>query len=374
LRSGARRSGPARAFVECEWCLAKKKLALYGCAHHPATTWKPVRGAMAEIFERDERAVALPPAPKAHGTSVARTHNIVGVSLAAIAAIAFSLRAIFVKLAYEDMSDPVTLLALRMIFSLPFFVVALALYRGPSNGQKLPPITARDALALAALGFVGYYLSSFLDMVGLQYVAAGVGRLILFMYPTIVVVISAVVLRKPITRRELIALAITYAGVALVLSGQFDRTNENFWLGAMLVMLSAVSFSVYLVGSGEVVLRLGSIRFTAYATAAASAYCIVQFMALRPLSALVLPSRVYLLALCMALFSTVMPIFMMAEALRRIGASRVALISALGPVATVVSGYLGLDERMSLVQSAGGLLVVVGVVIVAGQARAMDKK
>lgn len=336
---------------------------------------------MAEISERNELAISQPlaPGPEALGpgvskTSVSRTYNIVGVSLAAIGAVAFSIRAIFVKLAYEDMSDPVTLLALRMIFSLPFFLIAVALYRGPSGGEKLPPITARDAMALAALGFVGYYLSSFLDMIGLQYVAAGVGRLILFVYPTIVVVISSVVLRKPITRRELIALAITYAGVALVLSGQFDKTSENFWLGALLVMLSAVSFSVYLVGSGEVVLRLGSIRFTAYATAAASVYCIVQFMALRPLSALVLPTRVYLLAFCMALFSTVMPVFMMAEALRRIGASRVAMISALGPVATVVSGYLGLDERMSAIQSVGGLLVVIGVLIVAAQARAMDKK
>ena len=336
---------------------------------------------MAEISERNELAISQPlrPAPEAPGpgvskTSLSRTHNIVGVSLAAIGAVAFSIRAIFVKLAYEDMSDPVTLLALRMIFSLLFFLIAVALYRGNTDGRKLPPITARDAMALAALGFVGYYLSSFLDMIGLQYVAAGVGRLILFVYPTIVVVISSVVLRKPITRRELIALAITYAGVALVLSGQFDKTSENFWLGALLVMLSAVSFSVYLVGSGEVVQRIGSIRFTAYATTAASVYCIVQFMALRPLSALVLPTRVYLLALCMALFSTVMPVFMMAEALRRIGASRVAMISALGPVATVVSGYLGLDERMSAIQSVGGLLVVVGVLIVAAQARAMDKK
>jgi drug/metabolite transporter (DMT)-like permease len=162
----------------------------------------------------------------------------------------------------------------------------LAIYRRPSGSERLPSITARDALALTALGFVGYYLSSFLDMIGLQYIAAGVGRLIPFMYPTIVVVISAVVLGKSITRRELIALAITYAGVALVLSGQLDKASENFWLGALLVMLSAVTFSLYLVGSGEVVLRLGSIRFTAYATAAASVFCIAQFMALR---ALVLP-------------------------------------------------------------------------------------
>jgi drug/metabolite transporter (DMT)-like permease len=334
---------------------------------------------MAEISERAALATSHPPVPAAPGpstptASISGTHNIIGVSLAAIGAVAFSIRPIFVKLAYEDMHDPVTLLALRMIFSLPFFVIAPAIYRGPSGGRRLPPITARDALALTALGFVGYYLSSFLDMIGLQYIAACVGRLILFMYPTIVVVISSAVLRKPITRRELIALAISYAGVALVLSGQLDKASENFWLGALLVMLSAVTFSVYLVGGGEVVLRLGSIRFTAYATAAASVFCIVQFVALRPLSALVLPARVYVLALCMALFSTVMPVFMMAEALRRIGANRVAMISALGPVATVVSGYLGLDEKMSPVQSAGGLLVVAGVLIVAAQARAMDKR
>jgi drug/metabolite transporter (DMT)-like permease len=283
--------------------------------------------------------------------------------------VAFSLRAVFVKLAYEDMSDPVTLLALRMIFSLPFFVVAAAWHRRSRDGRTLPAITSRDAMSLVALGFVGYYLASFLDMFGLQFVAAGVGRLLLFIYPTIVVILSAVVLKKPMSRRDLMALAITYAGVALVLSNQFDKMSANFWLGATLVMLSAVSFSVYLVGSGEVVVRVGTIRFTAYATAAASLFCILQFLALRPLSALALPVRVYMLAVAMALISTVMPIFMMAEALRRIGASRVAMISALGPFATVVAGYLGLDEKMTLLQTAGGCLVVLGVVVVAVRGR-----
>jgi drug/metabolite transporter (DMT)-like permease len=317
---------------------------------------------------RPHEHASRPPMP---ATSTA--YNTIGVLLAIVAAVAFSLRAIFVKLAYEDMSDPVTLLALRMTFSLPIFVVAAALHHRSSVGRSLPAITSRDAWLLAALGFVGYYLASLLDMIGLQYVAAGVGRLLVFIYPTIVVVISAVVLRKPISRRELVALAMTYVGVALVLSGQFDGRSENFWLGASLVMLSAVSFSVYLVGSGEIVLRVGTIRFTAYATAAASGYCIMQFLALRPLSALVLPTRVYFLAIAMAVFSTVLPIFMMAEALRRIGASRVAMISALGPVATVASGYLGLDERMSLLQTVGGFLVVLGVLVVAARARAMDK-
>jgi drug/metabolite transporter (DMT)-like permease len=294
------------------------------------------------------------------------TYNLVGVALAAVGAIAFSLRAIFVKLAYEDMSDPVTLLALRMIFSLPFLLIAAALYRRASAAP--PPLTRRDALALAALGFVGY-LSSFLDMIGLQYVAAGIGRLLLFLYPTIVVIISALVLGKRISQREVAALIITYAGVALVVSGQCGKPSPNFWFGAALVMSSAVTFSVYLVGSGEVIARLGSIRFTTYATAAASIYCIAQFVALRPLGALVLPLRVYELAVAMTLFSTVMPLFMVAEAIRRIGASRVAMISALGPAATVVSGYLGLDERMTALQTVGGVLIVSGVLIVASHVR-----
>jgi drug/metabolite transporter (DMT)-like permease len=317
--------------------------------------------------EPDEAGATAPAKP-----AVSSTYHLVGVALAAAGAIAFSLRPILVKLAYEDMSDPVTLLALRMIFSLPFLAIAMALYR--RSAATPAPLTKRDALALIALGFVGYYLSSFLDMTGLQYIGAGIGRLLLFLYPTIVVIISAAVLGKRISRREVAALVITYAGVALVVSGQFDRPSANFWLGASLVMAGAVTQSIYLVGSGEVVARLGSIRFTAYATVIASAFCIAQFLMLRPLAALALPLRVYELAIAMALFCTVLPLFMVSEALRRIGASRVAMISALGPAATVVSGYLGLDERMTLLQSIGGILIVSGVLVVAAQARKQDKR
>jgi len=320
---------------------------------------------MSTAAERDETSDAAAVKP-----TLSPTYNLIGVALAAAGAVAFSLRPILVKLAYEDMSDPVTLLALRMIFSLPLLAIAMALHSRSSAAAT--PITRRDALALAGLGFIGYYLSSFLDMVGLQYVAAGIGRLLIFLYPTIVVIMSAVVLGKRISRREVAALFITYAGVALVVSGQLDRPSPNFWLGASLVIASAFTQSIYLVGGGEVVARLGSIRFTAYATAAASFYCIVQFLMLRPLSALVLPLRVYELAIAMALFCTVLPLFMVAEALRRIGASRVAMISALGPAATVVSGYLGLDERMNLLQSIGGILIVSGVLIVAAQVRKQD--
>jgi drug/metabolite transporter (DMT)-like permease len=321
--------------------------------------------AATESGEAKRTVAAAPPVQSA-------TYNLVGVALAAVGAVAFSLRAIFVKLAYEDMSDPVTLLALRMIFALPFLLIAASIHRRTSPAPS--PITRRDALALAALGFIGYYLSSFLDMIGLQYVAAGIGRLLLFLYPTIVVIISAAMLGKRISQREVVALIITYAGVALVVSGQYGKPSPNFWFGAALVMASALTFSIYLVGSGEIVAKLGSIRFTTYATAAASVYCIVQFLLLRPISALDLPLRVYELAIAMALFSTVLPLFMVAEALRRIGASRVAMISSLGPAVTVISGYLGLDERMSVVQTAGGVLIVAGVLIVVSHVRKQDAR
>ena len=300
--------------------------------------------------------------------------NLIGVLLAAVAAVSFSLRSIFVKLAYQGMHDPVTLLALRMIFALPFFIVALALHSRFADRSGEKRISSRDFVGLLGLGFVGYYLSSLLDMIGLQFVSAGVGRLLLFIYPTIVVVISALVLGKKTTRTEIAALAITYAGVALVLSNNYGGSGEYFWFGAGIIALSAVSFSVYLVGSGEIVARVGTVRFTAYATMAACLFCILHFLAFRPLQALVLPARVYELAIAMSIVSTVMPIFMMAEALRRIGASRVAMISALGPIATVVAGKLGLDEAMTWLQALGGALIVLGVLMVGVQARNRDAR
>jgi drug/metabolite transporter (DMT)-like permease len=296
-------------------------------------------------------------------------YNLVGAALAAVAAVSFSLRSIFVKLAYEDMHDPVTLLALRMIFALPFFVIALVIHYRFADRSSSRQISSRDICLLLGLGFVGYYLSSLLDMIGLQFVSAGVGRLLLFIYPTIVVIISVIALGKKPARKEIAALAITYVGVSLVLSNNYSGNSDDFWLGAMIIMASAVSFSFYLVGSGEIVSRVGTVRFTAYATMAACMFCILHFLAFRPFGALVLPTRVYVLAVAMSVFSTVMPIFMMAEALRRIGASKVAMISALGPIATVVAGNLGLDEKMTLLQSLGAALVISGVVIVTAQPR-----
>ncbi|HEY7689502.1 MAG TPA: DMT family transporter [Dongiaceae bacterium] len=292
--------------------------------------------------------------------SGAGMYRAVGVALAVASILAFSVRPVMIKIAYSYVTDPVTLLALRMLFSMPFLLAAAWwLTRGTRAYM-----TGRDMIAVFLLGCLGYYLASFLDFLGLQYVTAGVGRLILFVYPTIVVLLSALFLKKPPTRRDLVALAITYAGVALVVSRFADGENANFILGALLVFGSAIAYAVYLVIGSHVVHRVGSMRFAAYATSVAGMLAILQFFALRPMTALDLPWQVYGLAILIAVVSTVIPIFMTAEALKRIGANDVAMIGALGPVSAIFLGYIGLDETLTLMQMAGAALVLAGVLLV----------
>jgi drug/metabolite transporter (DMT)-like permease len=289
------------------------------------------------------------------------SYRAIGVAMAIAGVVCFSLRPIFIKLAYGIVVDPVTLLALRMIFSLPFFLAAAAWV---GRESKRAPIGRRDAWAIVLLGFVGYYFASFADFLGLQYVSSGLGRLILFIYPTLVVILSLAFLHKRPTAREMVALGVTYSGIALVMSNAAGGSNANLALGAALCFASAAGYAVYLVASSQVVQRVGSVRFTAYAMSVASGFCILQFLLLRPLSALQMPGEVYGLALAMALFSTVLPVFITSEALKRIGANRVALFGALGPVTTIFFGWLGLDEIMTPVQLAGAALVLGGVLLV----------
>jgi drug/metabolite transporter (DMT)-like permease len=291
----------------------------------------------------------------------AQTATLIGILLAAAGVVCFSLRPVLVKLAYTQVMDPVTLLALRMLFSLPLFLGA-ALW--PRQVRRLAPVAPRDGLAIVVLGILGYYLASYLDFLGLQYISAGLGRLILFLYPTIVVLLSIAVMRKPVRPYELAALVLSYAGIALVLSPTFARTNGYLVLGAALVFASGAIYAVYLVAGTEIVRRVGSVRFSAYATTVAALCCIAQFFVLRPLSALNLPARVYAIAAVIGVVCTALPVFMTSEALRRIGANRVAIIGAVGPVSTIVFAYLGLDETLRIEQLAGAALVVGGVLLV----------
>ena len=203
----------------------------------------------------------------AASTPKTRAYLAAGLLLAVGGVVFFSLRPIFIKLAYAHVTDPVTLLALRMVFSVPFFIAAALWVR---SGGEHRPLAGRELAAVCSLGLLSYYLASFLDFLGLQYIAAGLGRLLQFIYPTLVVILSAVLLRKGVTRRELAALALTYAGLVLVFSQSLGGEQRNFWLGAALVFGGAVCYAVYLVAGAEIIARVGSMRFTAYAMSAAS--------------------------------------------------------------------------------------------------------
>jgi drug/metabolite transporter (DMT)-like permease len=283
-----------------------------------------------------------------------------GILFALVGVLAFSFRPILIKLSYgAHPVSPLTLLFLRMALSLPFF---LAIAWWLRNQQ--PRLTPRDWAAVAGLGFLGYYAASFLDFIGLQWIGAGVGRLILYLFPTLVLLLSFLFLKKAPTWRELVALMVSYAGIVLVVSNQIGGDNRLFALGAAFVFASALCYAGYLVAGSQVVKRVGSMRFTAYSTVVATVPAVLQFALLEPLAALDLPAAVWGYAIVLATVSTVLPLFLQAEALNRIGANHFALVGAIGPVSVAVTSALGLDEPFTWVQALGGALVIFGVLLV----------
>ncbi len=286
---------------------------------------------------------------------------VFGVIFALLAAVGFSAKAILVKLAYLDHVDAITLLALRMAFSVPFFI-GVAIWAWLRHAEQLGK---HDMLLVLALGLLGYYLSSYLDFLGLQYITAGLERLILFLYPTMTVILTALIYKRKIGGKVLVAMTLSYAGIALVfLHDAGVREGGSVVLGTLLVFLSTLSYSSYLVGAGHAIRRIGTARFTAYAMVVASAASLLQFGVMRPLSALDLPLRVYELSIGMALFSTVLPVFLLSYAIRRIGSGSASLIGSIGPVSTIGMAYVFLGEQISLLKIIGSALVLAGVLIV----------
>lgn len=299
-----------------------------------------------------------------------RRDALLGVIFALLAAVGFSAKAILVKLAYLDGVDAVTLLALRMVFSVPFFI-GVAIW---AKSRHAEPLGMHDRLQVLALGLIGYYLSSFLDFLGLQYISAGLERLILFLYPTMTVILSALVYKRAIGSKVLAAMALCYAGIILVFFHDAGmRQGGGTVLGASLVFASTLSYSVYLVGAGHAIARIGAARFTAYAMMVASAASLLQFGMTHPLSALELPLRVYELAIAMAIFSTVLPVFLLSYAIRRIGSGSASLIGTVGPVSTIYMAYVFLHESIARLQIAGSSLVLLGVLIISASSKNTDK-
>lgn len=286
-----------------------------------------------------------------------------GLALAAAGSIAFSAKAIIVKLAYRHGVDAVTLIMYRMLFALPLFV-ALAWWAG--RGKEA--LTRKDYGVIAGLGFSGYYLASFLDFAGLQFISASLERLILYLNPTLVLALAVLLYRKPVTVRQVASLAVSYAGVLLVFGHEvrFDAASgSTTGLGAALVFGSAASYALYLTYSGEVVRRLGSLRLTGLATSAACVFCLLQFVLLRPLSAAEVATPVLWLSLLNAVACTFLPVLLVMMAIERIGPTQAAQMGMIGPLATVAMGVLLLGEPLNAWIVAGTALVLSGVWLLA---------
>jgi drug/metabolite transporter (DMT)-like permease len=291
-----------------------------------------------------------------------------GVIFALGGAIIFSTKAIFVKFAYQYEVSAVSLLLLRMGFALPVFLLGAIWWE---KRKKLPPLSRRQWLGVALSGFLGYYLASIFDFIGLTYITASLERLVLFAYPTLVVLLSALFFKTPITRAQMGALLLTYLGLALVFWGQLEVSHaREVIIGVGWVLGAALTYAFYLIASGQLIPQLGVIRFTGYAMTASALGVLGQYLLSRPwLEVFQLEAAVYGWALALALVATVLAALLLAQGISLIGASDTAIINSIGPVSTISRAWIFRGDRLQPLQFVGAALVLLGVVVVSRKRR-----
>lgn len=291
-----------------------------------------------------------------------RNSYLFAAIITVIGAILFSTKAVLIKLAYQYPIDSLSLLALRMLFSLPFFIGILLFKKNEATDL---PIVRADWFKMAAIGMSGFYCASYLDFIGLQYISASLERMVLYIYPTLVLLISAIAFKKKISKIQYIALALSYIGVAIIFSGKISTIgNSNPLLGAFFVFFAALTYAIFLVGSGQLLPRIGTRRFTSYSMIAAAIAVLTHNSIANGFDLLKYPLEIYGIALFMAIFATVVPTFMIAEGIRIIGANNSSIIGAIGPVSTIILAYFILEERLYPLQFLGTLFVISGVLTI----------
>ena len=265
-----------------------------------------------------------------------------------------------VKLAYNYNVDAITMLLLRMLFSFPFYVVIAYLYRNKNQEIKT---TKKDYAWVVFFGLVGYYLASFFDFVGLTYIKASLERIILFVYPTIVILLNRLFFKQPITKIQTLAIFLSYLGIVIAFSDEVDISGNNVYLGGFFVLLSAITYASYLVGSGWLIPKFGVVKFTAYAMLV-SCFCVfVHFSIIGETDLLNLPWQVYVLGCLIAVFATVIPSFLVSASIKIISSSNFAIVAGVGPISTIILASLFLNESLTLFQFFGAILVIIGIII-----------
>ena len=290
--------------------------------------------------------------------------NFTGFAIAVCGAILFSTKAIFVKLAFHAThTDAITLLGLRMLFSLPFYLV-IAWFSSRKEGAVR--ITAKEWFYIGLMGLFGYYISSLFDFIGLQYITAGLERLILFLYPTFSVLLNTVIFKTKLSKMQIVALLLTYAGIGLAYFGELkmDTANPNFFYGSIMIFLCSITYSFYLVGTGKLVNRVGATRYTAYAMLFATLGIFMHYIITKPLTGFVFTPTLVGYGSALAIIATVVPSFMISGAMKKIGSNNVSIITSIGPVSTILQAHYILGEKIFLEQVLGTILVVIGVLLI----------
>jgi len=281
-----------------------------------------------------------------------------GLLLAIIGTALFSIKSIFIKLAYQEGVDTTTLLSLRMLIALPFYLLILIwLLKKPETKKPLP----KEFFAIFGLGFIGYYLSSYLDLEGLNYISAQLERLTLYTYPIMTALLSWLFLREVITKRLMFALVLTYTGVLLLYFHESMLTGINASIGVLLVAAAALSMSFYLVLSKKIITKLGSSLFTSIVMLSSTVFVLIHFLFTNEIQDLLINNTAWIYVFMLAIFSTVLPSFMINEAIARIGAARTTIVGTVGPIFTIFLAVFLLGEPFGWVHLAGVLLVIFGV-------------
>ena len=286
---------------------------------------------------------------------------VYGVLIGLLGIVMFSSKAVMVKLAYNYDVDSISILLLRMLFAFPFYVAILFWKR---KEAVKPQLTRNDFYWLIGFGVIGYYASSYFDFVGLSYIKASLERIILFLYPTMVLIFNKLFLKKPISKVQAGAILLTYLGVVIAFGDEVSISGSDTYIGGIFILLSAVTYAAYLVGSGWLIPKFGVTRFTAYAMIV-SCFCVfIHFLIVNKADIFGLPKEVYVLGFLIAIIATVIPSFLVSKSISMINSSNFAIVAGAGPISTIILAGIFLGEVLTWLQLFGALVVIVGILLV----------
>lgn len=286
---------------------------------------------------------------------------IYGILVGLLGVVLFSSKAVMVKLAYRYQVDPISILLLRMLFSFPFYVIILYIYRKKRHNVKT---TYKDYVWLVFFGFVGYYLASYFDFVGLTFIKASLERIILFLYPTIVLLLNKLIFKKAITKIQSGAITLTYIGIVVAFWDEVNITGTDTYLGGFFILLSAITYASYLVGSGWLIPKFGVMRFTAYAMLISCICVFIHYVFIGDFDLFSFSWEVYFLGFLIAVFATVIPSFLVSYSIQIINSSNFAIVAGMGPISTIILATIFLSETLTLLQLFGALIVIIGILVV----------